>query len=179
MDHKDCPAAKIACFSCEIIGHMEKMCQNPKKWSASATNMSRRESCILSTKKHTEGPSRMTSQSEKGNQRGKSNLAQPKGVPHLVWNGSKFQRRPLDLPLSLMVEVTLMSEAHTELGYAANKLNSLCIYLNRHVHVQWYRVNISGNQQLTHHSQTHHIMYYQHPILISTKIVADYYTNPS
>ena len=30
MNHKDCPAAKMACFNCGIFGYMEKVCQKPK-----------------------------------------------------------------------------------------------------------------------------------------------------
>ena len=57
MNRKDCLVAKVACFNCEIIEHMERVCQKPKRGSTnkSAASM-QKESHILTTRGYIEGP---------------------------------------------------------------------------------------------------------------------------
>lgn len=57
------------------------------------------------------------------------NSTQPKTMPYLIWNGTRFQRGPLQLPLSLTVEVTLILESHDKFRYTPTNLDSL--YMHR------------------------------------------------
>ena len=126
MNCKDCPTAKMACFNYGIFGHMEKVCRKPKGGSAnrSAASAAKEESHIFATRRCTKQPRRRKDQSGRVNQRGKANATQPKAIPHLVWNGDKFQRGFLDTQPFLTITVVPMPEAHKEFGHLPIKANS-------------------------------------------------------
>ena len=64
-NHRDCPMAKMASFSCEIIRHIERVCQKPK---GSSTNRSMASGSSVHKR-----PRRRTGQSSKVNWRDKAN----------------------------------------------------------------------------------------------------------
>ena len=123
MNRKDCPAAKMTFFNCGIFGHMEKVCQKPKGGSANrlATSEAKEESFAI--RRYMKQPRRRNDQSGRVNWRGKANATWPKAIPHLVWNGDKFQRGFLDPPPILTVTVIPMPEAHAEFRHTLIKAN--------------------------------------------------------
>ena len=127
MDRKDCPAAKMVCFFCGRIGHAKRVCQQLNRGSVNraTTTGSKEESCTFSTKGHTDSFSGMACQNTQRKWRGKVNPAQANAVPHLIWNGNRFQRGPPDPPPSLTIEITLIPEAHAEFGHASKKVSNL------------------------------------------------------
>lgn len=113
MNQKGCLAAKLACFNCGLIGHKNRSANRLKMCTT------KQVSHVFTTKGHMEDPSRMAHQLGQIKRRGKLNSAQPKSMPHLIWNGSKFWGEPPDPPLSLTKEVTMFLEAHAEFGYTS------------------------------------------------------------
>ena len=121
-----CRAAKIKCNNCGITGHVMKACRRARWESTNRSSVDTVESSILTSRVHNKGSSRIAypvKRSKRG--RGKVSPTQPKAVPHLIWNGSKFQRGSPDPPPTLTLEVTLVPEAHAEFGYTAMEANSL------------------------------------------------------
>lgn len=100
MHRKGCQATTLACFGCGLIGHMDWVCQRPKKESANrwTTSTSKQKSHVLTTKVYTEDQNRMVRQFGQSKRRGKVNLAQTKAVPGLIWNGSKFRAEKVPDP---------------------------------------------------------------------------------
>ena len=85
---------------------------------------SREKSHIFATRGCAKQSRRRTNQSGKVNRRSKANPTRQKAIPHLDWNGDKFQKGFPDPPPFLRVSVTPIPEAHTEFGYIFVKTNS-------------------------------------------------------
>ena len=127
MNCKDCPTPKMACFNEGIFRYMGKVSRKPKGGSAnrSAVSAAKEESHIFATRGSMKQPRRRNDQSRWVNQRSKANAARPKAIPHLIWNGDKFQRGFPDPPPCLtVVVVALRSEANKEFGHLPVKANS-------------------------------------------------------
>lgn len=77
----------------------------------------------------TNNSSKVTCQFRQLKQSGGANPTQPKSMPHLVWDGSKFWEGPLELFTSFTVEVTLIPESHAEFSYIPMNLDSLSTHL--------------------------------------------------
>ena len=122
---RSCPAAKIKCRNCGITGHVMEVCRKPRRESTNRSSVDTVESSILTSRGHNKGSSRIAHPIERSKRGGKVSPTQLKAVPHLVWNGSKFQRGSPDPTPTLTVEVTLVPEAHAEFGYTAMEANSL------------------------------------------------------
>lgn len=125
MDRKGCPAAK-----CRLLGHVERDYLKLKKASTnnSTRSIKKHYLIIFTTKGHLDNLYKVTHQFRQSKRSGRANPTQPKTMPHLIWNGTMFQKGPLQLPLSLAVEVTLILEFDAKFRYTPTSLDSLYIH---------------------------------------------------
>lgn len=105
-----------------------EVCQKQKRVPLMGQHIAKEESHILTTKGYKESPSMMTYQYGQRKWRGKANPAQPKNVPHPIWNRSKFQGRSLKPPPSLTMEITLILETHAEFRHISMGPTSFCTH---------------------------------------------------
>lgn len=118
-ERRGCQAAKMTCHNCGSTGHLKGVCRKLKQGSSnkSTAGVVGAESRTLTTQRHKKGRNRVIVQDGQVKRRGEINLTKPKAVPHLIWNKSKFRRGTPDPAPTLMVEITLIPEAHAEFGH--------------------------------------------------------------
>ena len=102
---KNCPAAKLRCFICGLMGHLRKLCRRQVKGSSTG-----------STSTSTEHQSVILSNRRKENLASCERMRELSAIPHLIWSKGKFQRSPPEPPPSLKIEISLMAESHTKFG---------------------------------------------------------------
>ena len=111
---KECPASKITCFNCGLVGHMSRVCKKPKKKKerpSSTANQESEESDFLDESQN--NASFIFVQSEEQvitcNDTGT-------GIPHMQWNGKKFVPGKPEPSPRIAVSVRVMREVHVKFG---------------------------------------------------------------
>lgn len=114
INRKDCPAVKLKCRFCGRTGHMTKGCWKLAKSEAEATSRTlKSEESFVFTNSTPGG--QFTRKISRHNNMGLTN------VPHLEWNGDRFQRSSPELPPSMAAEITMMPGIHATFGRIPKK----------------------------------------------------------
>ena len=110
---KNCPAAKLRCFNCGLMGHLRKVCRRQMKGSNTG-----------STSTSTEHQSVILSHRGKENQASCERMQELSAIPHHIWSKGKFHRSPPEPPPSVKIEISLMDKSHAKFGRTLSEKTS-------------------------------------------------------